>query len=131
MPGILILAIVVISLALVFYTIGVWSEHHAHILKWWHVIIFYLGLICDTVGTSLMFHIAKIGLVHLNPTLAMIHGITGLLAIILMLFHALWATVVIIRQKPKQMQNFHKFSIVVWGIWLVPYIIGMIIGMTH
>lgn len=131
MPGILITAIVIISLALVFYSIGVWSEHHAHILKKWHVVIFYFGLVCDTIGTSLMFRIAKTGFITLIPTLLMIHSITGMLAILLMLFHAIWATVVVIRQNKEQMKKFHKFSILVWSIWLVPYIIGMIIGMCH
>ncbi|MCG4470860.1 TIGR03987 family protein, partial [Lawsonibacter sp. DFI.6.74] len=26
---------------------------------------------------------------------------------------------------------FHKFSIFVWCIWLIPYVIGAIIGMSH
>ena len=59
----LIMAIITITLALVFYTIGVFSERKAHILK--------------------------------------------------------------------KQESFHKFSIFVWLVWLVPYILGMIIGMGH
>lgn len=131
MSPILIAAIITITLALVFYTIGVWSEHHAKILKTWHVVVFYLGLICDTIGTSLMAHIASTGGAQMPATISMIHGITGLLAILLMLFHAIWATVVIVKKNKQQMQKFHKFSVIVWTIWLVPYIIGMIVGMMH
>lgn len=131
MSGILIAAITAITLALVFYTIGVWSEHREKILKVWHVVVFYIGLVCDTTGTTLMMHIAQSGAIHLNHVLEMIHGITGLLAIFLMLFHAVWATVVIIRKDPKQMANFHKFSVFVWSVWLIPYVIGMVIGMMH
>lgn len=127
----LLLAIIIITLALFFYTIGVWSEHHAGVLKKWHVVIFYCGLICDTIGTTLMESIAKSHTFTLNPTLLAIHGISGLAAILLMLFHAVWATVVIIKQNPEQLKKFHKFSIVVWSIWLIPYLIGMIIGMMH
>ena len=31
--------------------------------------------------------------------------------------------------KEDSAKNFHKFSIAVWAIWLVPYVLGMIIGM--
>lgn len=127
----LIAAIIIITLALIFYTIGVWSEHKAGILKKWHVVIFYCGLVCDTVGTTLMELIARSHTFTLNSVLLAIHGISGLAAILLMLFHAIWATVVIVKQNPKQLKQFHKFSIVVWCIWLIPYLIGMIIGMVH
>lgn len=50
--------------------------------------------------------------------------------IILMLFHAIWATIVLIKKDEKARINFHKFSITVWLIWLVPFISGMIVGMS-
>lgn len=61
--------ITIITLALTFYTIGVWSEQHARVLKKWHIIIFYCGLICDTVRTTLMESIARSHAFTLNPTL--------------------------------------------------------------
>ena len=60
-----------------------------------------------------------------------LHGITGALAIVLMLFHALWATLVLVKKDKKKQESFHKFSIFVWLVWLVPYILGMVIGMSH
>lgn len=121
----LISAIITITLALLFYTIGVWGEKIQGELKKWHLVLFYLGLVFDTTGTTIMSKIASEGFV-LN-----LHGITGLLAIILMLFHALWATWVIIRNDQKAKVNFHKLSIVVWFIWLIPFISGVILGMTR
>lgn len=56
----LIYAIISISLALVFYTIGVWSEKVQGQLKKWHLTIFWIGLIFDTIGTTLMSKIAKV-----------------------------------------------------------------------
>jgi len=56
------------------------------------------------------------------------HGLTGLLAILLMLFHAIWATIVLIRKDEAQLVQFHKFSFVVWIIWLIPMVTGMILG---
>ncbi len=121
----LISAIITITLALVFYTIGVWSEKLQGELKIWHLIIFYVGLVFDTSGTTIMSRIAAGGF-KLN-----FHGITGLLAILLMLFHALWATVVVAKKNERAKANFHKLSILVWLIWLVPFISGAIFGMAR
>lgn len=58
-----------------------------------------------------------------------IHGYSGLLAIILMLVHAVWATVVLLRHDEKMIVNFHKFSVLVWLIWLVPYFSPVLLRM--
>ena len=121
----LVYAIVFISLALVFYSVGVWSEKVQGDLKKWHLITFWIGLIFDTLGTTLMSKIANDGF-KLN-----FHGITGIVAIALMLFHAIWATKVLLKNDPAQKKSFHKFSILVWFIWLIPYISGMIFGMSN
>lgn len=118
----LIYAIATITSALIFYTIGVWSEKIQGELKKWHLVIFWIGLLFDTTGTTLMSKIATGGF-QFN-----FHGITGLLAIVLMLFHALWATVVLLKGDSDAKANFHKFSIIVWLIWLIPFISGAIFG---
>lgn len=124
----LIIAISAITMALVFYTYGVFAERKVHCLKKSHVIIFWLGLLCDTTGTVTMSMIAR---GEAESTGIGVHGITGALAIILMIFHAIWATVTLYKGKDEQMETFHKFSMVVWLIWLVPYFIGMFMGMSN
>ncbi|MCS6133206.1 TIGR03987 family protein [Clostridium botulinum] len=126
----LILAIIAITLALVFYTIGVFGERKAKTLKKGHVIIFWLGLLCDTIGTLLMGQISKSQVQIANTATQTIHGVTGVLAIVLMLFHAVWATWVLYKNDENKKAIFHKFSITVWVVWLIPYVIGMIIGMS-
>lgn len=121
----LIFAIITITLALVFYTIGVFSERKSGTLKRFHVIIFWIGLIFDTTGTTIMSFMSE------ESSLFSLHGITGLLAIVLMLFHAVWATFVYVRKNEEKQRNFHKFSILVWLIWLVPYILGVFVGMSN
>lgn len=118
----MVLSTILISLALVFYTIGVWSERFAGRLKGWHLIFFWGGLIFDTVGTGMMMEMAG-GLTF------DIHGVTGVLAILLMLVHAAWASIVLIRKDEKAIANFHKFSVLVWVIWLVPYFTGFFVSM--
>jgi uncharacterized repeat protein (TIGR03987 family) len=58
-----------------------------------------------------------------------LHGVTGVAAILLMIIHAIWATVVLARKDERAIVNLHKFSIVVWAIWLIPYFSGVIMGM--
>ncbi len=118
----MMLSTILISLALVFYTIGVWSERFAGRLKGWHLIFFWGGLVFDTVGTGMMMEMAG-GLTF------DIHGVTGVLAILLMLVHAAWASIVLIRKDEKAIANFHKFSVLVWVIWLVPYFTGFFVSM--
>jgi len=119
----LVYAIVSISLALVFYTVGVWSEKLQGTLKKWHLCLFWIGFVFDTLGTTLMGQLAN-DVLKLN-----FHSVTGVAAIVLMLIHAVWATIVLTKNDQKQKINFHKFSILVWFVWLIPYLSGMIIGM--
>ena len=115
-------ATITISAALVFYSIGVWSERIQGRLKPWHLAFFVLGLICDTWGTGLMLDFAG-GLTF------DLHGISGLLAIIFMFIHAAWALAVLIRKDEKALTNFHKFSLFVWLIWLIPYFSPMVFNL--
>ena len=110
---------IIITAALVFYSIGVWSERIQGRLKPWHLVFFLLGLICDTWGTGLMMDFAG-GLTF------DLHGISGFLAILLMFIHAVWALVVLLRKNENALTNFHKFSLLVWLIWLIPYFSSMI-----
>lgn len=130
MDGKLIFAIITITLALVFYTVGVFGERKAKSLNKKHVIIFWIGLVFDTTGTLTMTRIAQEGASAISANAQMIHSITGVLAIVLMLFHALWATWVLYKNDEVKKVAFHKLSIAVWVAWLIPYFVGMIIGMS-
>ena len=59
MDGKLIAAVIAIISALVFYTVSVFAERRARILKKWHVIVFWIGLCCDAAGTTFMTLIAN------------------------------------------------------------------------
>jgi uncharacterized repeat protein (TIGR03987 family) len=94
------------SSALMFYSVGVWSEKLAGRLKPWHLLLFWIGFVCDTTGTTIMGDMA--GKLEFN-----LHGITGALAILLMLGHALWASLVLFKKDEQAIQPFHNFSLVV------------------
>ena len=116
-------ASIIITSALVFYSIGVWGEKIVGKLKAWHLLFFILGLVCDTVGTGMMFE-------YIGGMTFDVHGISGLIAIILMFIHALWALIVLLKKDERAINNFHKFSIVVWFIWLIPYFSPMFFSMA-
>jgi uncharacterized repeat protein (TIGR03987 family) len=125
-------SIVLITAALVAYTTGVWAEHRSGTLKWWHVVAFGVGLTCDASGTTMMAVTAATGVhtrVDRNPVLAGVMATTGTLAILLMALHLAWAIVTMVRNNDAARRRFHKFSLVVWSIWLVPYVTGMLAAM--
>jgi uncharacterized repeat protein (TIGR03987 family) len=121
----LILAVTAITLALVFYTFGVWGERIQKTLKPWHLVLFWLGLMFDTTGTTLMGELAGGGF-KLN-----FHGVTGVLAIALMLFHAVWASWVLAKGSDETKARFHRFSLFVWIVWLIPFVSGMVFAMAR
>ncbi len=121
----LISSFTLITLALLFYSIGVWSERIARYLKLWHVAAFWAGLVFDISGTISMHLLANGKFDILEP-----HTLTGQIALWLMLIHAIWATYVIKKGLETTRINFHKYSIIVWLIWLIPYFGGMYMGMV-
>ena len=124
MSTLVIISTILITLALLFYSLGVWSERIARYLKPWHVIAFWVGFTFDISGTYAMHLLAKGSFDITEP-----HTLTGQIALWLMLIHATWATRVVLKNNEKLRLSFHRFSIIVWLIWLIPYFGGMYLGM--
>lgn len=120
----LIVSTVLITLALAFYSAGVWAERIARYLKPWHVAAFWTGFAFDVSGTWAMHRMAQ-GPFDLHEA----HTLTGQIALWLMLLHALWATWVSRRGSDEARTGFHRYSLFVWFVWLVPYFGGMYLGM--
>lgn len=47
-------AVILITLALVFYSVGVWAEQLSRYLKGWHAAAFWIGFFFDSTGTLAM-----------------------------------------------------------------------------
>ena len=118
----MVIASILITLALVLYSVGVWSERLAGRLKWWHLGFFWGGFIFDTSGTGIMFDMA--GRIDTD-----VHSLTGVAAIALMLIHAAWATGVLAVRNESALTRFHHVSVFVWLVWLVPYLSGFFASM--
>jgi uncharacterized repeat protein (TIGR03987 family) len=124
MSPLLLTSTVLITLALIFYSLGVWAERMARYLKTWHVAAFWTGFTFDVSGTYAMTLLAT------KPfNLLAIHTLTGQVALWLMLAHAIWATYVVRKGTTHSREGFHRYSMFVWLIWLIPYFGGMFMGM--
>jgi uncharacterized repeat protein (TIGR03987 family) len=113
----LIGAVVTILLAATIYTVAVFTERAAGVLKAWHLVLFWTGFIFDTTGTSLMGKIA--GGLRFD-----VHGVLGGLAIVVMFAHSTWATVTLLRADDALLHRFHRYSLAVWTLWMVSLISG-------
>jgi uncharacterized repeat protein (TIGR03987 family) len=120
------LSTTLITLALLFYSTGVWAERISRYLKKWHLAMFWTGFFFDVSGTWAMGRISDAPFNILD-----LHTLTGQIALWLMLIHAIWATIVVRKGLENSRKQFHKYSLIVWLIWLVPYFGGMIMGMKH
>lgn len=123
----LLLSIALITAALVLYTLGVWTEHRAESLHWRHAALFAGGLTFDSLGTAAMAQIAASGGMRTaggGGALMAVMGITGGLALAVMAVHLAWAIVVLIRNRESEKAAFHRFSLGVWALWLLPYATG-------
>lgn len=117
-------AAALITMALVFYSLGVWAERLVRYLRPWHVVAFWTGFLFDISGTWAMHRLAE------RPfDLRVPHTLTGQIALWLMLAHAVWATRVAQSGSEEARRGFHRYSLLVWLIWLVPYFGGMYLGM--
>jgi uncharacterized repeat protein (TIGR03987 family) len=123
---VVVLSSILITLALVFYSVGVWSERIALYLKPWHVAAFWTGFVFDVSGTSAMHFIAEKPFDLTAP-----HTLTGQVALWLMLAHAAWSTGVSRRGSDEARAGFHRYSVFVWFVWLIPYFGGMALGMRR
>jgi len=121
MPPIVRTAVVLMLAALALYSVGVWATVLAQRLQPWHASCFWAGFLCDSFGTELMRRLA-------GEFQWSLHTATGVVALSLMFAHAIWASVVLVRRNDRAQRTFHRLSVVVWGVWLIPFVTGLILG---
>lgn len=129
----MIQAVILIIGAFIAYTVGIWSEKIQGQLKGWHVLLFWCGLVFDTLGTAAMAILYREtagntlqGLAGFWSPHNDFHSLTGAFALGVMLLHAAWATLVVCNKKVEWVMKFHRYSVTVWVIWLIPFISGML-----
>lgn len=114
----LVVSIVLINLALIIYTISILNEFKRKTLLPWHVVMFCIGLICDVIGTFMMY---KVGGSNIG---ASVHDILGYIAILLMLINTI-GSVFTLKKYKNLINKFYKFSVFAWVIWVISYALGI------
>lgn len=121
MPATIIIATLLFTLALILYSIAIWSDRLSKKLKRWHIFVFFLGVLADGLGVWMTIKFMG-GAIVFTP-----HAIFGFTALILMTLHFLWVLFVFVRAKPRA-QSFYQFSLLAWSIWIVSYLSGFVTG---
>ena len=129
MTPLILTGAILFTAALVFYSIGIWSDYLKKELKPWHLWMFGLGVLTDSLGTLMMY-------LHVGHLIFTAHSISGFLGLFLMMFHFVWAFWVlsIMNQGGERaaavQATFHKFSLFVWFFWLISYFSGLYLGIA-
>jgi len=117
-------AVVVVTVALVFYSIGVITEQRKHAVT--RLVLFFLtgGVILDITSTILM--IINSGNIPITA-----HGIIGYTALLVMLIDG----ILIWRQWRRNKngpvpRRLHLYTRIAYGWWVIAYIAGAIISST-
>ncbi|MCB2298373.1 HsmA family protein [Clostridium tagluense] len=119
----LVFSIILVSLALIIYTISILNEYRRKTLLPWHAIMFCIGFIFDVSGTFIMYKLGG------NKLPTGLHGILGYIALLLMLINAIGAIFILNKKYKNLLAKFYKFSLFSWIVWMVSYILGMLMHM--
>lgn len=121
MPMVIIVAVFSITAALIFYSIAVWWNRARQRLEPRHLVLFYLGLICDIAATAMMWS-------SVEKVTWDLHTISGYTALGLMFVMTMVGTWGLSRHNERVLANFHRFSVPVWFIWVISWLTGVVLG---
>lgn len=114
----LVLAIILISLALILYSVGIWSNLIKKTVTKTALITQWTGSVFDISG--------NIAMILLFPGFSVnLHSILGLTVVGLMLIKAVTNTVFYVRNAGRDIAVVRIFGLVVWLLWVTEYFIGM------
>jgi uncharacterized repeat protein (TIGR03987 family) len=119
---ILIRAVVVVTFALLFYTIGIIIEHRKGIISKDVLIFLSLGVMFDISSTLLMI----IGSGKISIT---VHGFIGYSALLIMLSDTILAWRYRYKNGNKEVsKKLNIYTKIAFGWWVVAYILGAIVS---
>jgi uncharacterized repeat protein (TIGR03987 family) len=123
LPTIILLSVISICAALVFYTIAVWANFASKRLKPWHFGLFVAGLTTDVLATSGMA-------ASVNGEMRWdFHTISGYTALFLMTITTLAGAWAVLKKNDQVLANFHRFAVPVWCVWMVSWTTGVVLGL--
>lgn len=121
MPTVIIVAVISITAALIFYSVAVWQNWLKKRLEPRHLVLLYLGLFCDVSATAMM----KSSVTKVTYDL---HTISGYTALALMVIVTIVGTYGLYQHNSRVLNSFHKFSLPIWFIWIASWLTGVVLG---
>jgi len=82
--------------------------------------MFCIGLICDVSGTFIMYKLGG------SKIIIGIHDILGYIALSLMLINTI-GSILTLKKHKNLLNQFYKFSIFAWIIWIISYVLGILV----
>ena len=119
----LVFSVILMSFALIIYTISILNEFRRKKLLPWHAIMFCIGFTFDMTSTIIMY---KLGGSEIRVGL---HDILGGIALLLMLINAIWSIIILNKKHKNQLLQFYNFSFFAWIVWIISYILGAVMHM--
>ena len=105
-------------LALILYTLVIWSHRLKHKLEIWMAVLFGTALTADISGTIFLCITESVKWVW------NLHSISGLISLMIMAAHFAWA-IMAIKGVGRSEFYFNRFSIYAWSLWLVAFLSGI------
>jgi uncharacterized repeat protein (TIGR03987 family) len=118
-------AVIIVTFALLFYSVGVIQEQRKSAISKQILSFLTAGIICDIASTTLMI----IGSRNIPITL---HGLLGYSALAAMLVDTIliWRHWISERGRIKVPHKLHLYTRIAYGWWVFAYIAGAIIAMV-
>lgn len=120
----MLIPVISITLALVFYSTAVWRNWRLKVLTTTHVILLWLGFAADALATRMM------GL-SVEQTTWDLHTISGNAGLGLMGLLAITGSWAKWSGHEAILRGFHRYAIPVWVIWFTSYATGVVIGIQR
>ncbi|WP_297522521.1 hypothetical protein [uncultured Clostridium sp.] len=132
MNPIVIPLILIMSLAIVLYTIGTFTGIKDKSFTKKHVILFHSAVLLTIIGLFYMSGISsKISYADVSYKMMNIHTGLGYLAVIILIIHAIIVTIMkrkLSNSRTSLGKGFNTFSFILWLICIILYLITFYIG---
>ena len=124
MPLNIVVGLVALLVALVFYSIGTWGAFRSGAVTRRHVTYLWIGFAFDVLATAMMA-IAAGGL-DLSPLADLLHTVVAFLGMFGMLAVAVVGSRALARGSSTALARLSRWVVAPWAIWVFVFVWGMI-----
>lgn len=126
MNTLLITGTIMVTIALVCYTLAIFFEQRKRMLTGIFVMFLFLGFVFDLVSTILMMSGSNNGPFTIHGLI----GFTSLFGMLLLFLHTV-GNIKVKGLRKSISRPVHLFANITYAWWVISYITGAVIGMMH